>query len=391
MNGENQAYDLAVVGGGLAGGLVAMALAHSQPNLRIVLIEAGKTLGGNHVWSFFDSDVDDDARALLAPLVSRRWAGTHEVRFPAHARRLAGAYNSIRSCDFDRILRDLLSGRVLTGTPVAMLRPDGVTLADGREITASAVLDARGFSGPGDPLLRAIDCGWQTFVGQELRLSAPHGQTGPTIMDATVEQIGGYRFVYVLPGEGMSLFVEDTYYADTADIDAAALRARIADYAAARGWTVEAIAHEEQGALAVVHGGRFDAFWPLDDPVARAGVRAGLFHATTGYSLPFSARFALALAREAPMDGMALARWSRERAKRHWRAQGYYRMLGKMLFRAAPPLERYRVFERFYRLPEPLIARFYAGQSTRADKLRILCGRPPVPIRAAIRALVPNP
>jgi len=58
-----------------------------------------------------------------------------------------------------------------------------------------------------------------------------------------------------------------------------------------------------------------------------------------------------------------------------------------MLFHAAEPEQRWRVFERFYRLPEPLIERFYAGHSTMADRLRVLCGRPPVPIGRALLAL----
>ena len=58
-----------------------------------------------------------------------------------------------------------------------------------------------------------------------------------------------------------------------------------------------------------------------------------------------------------------------------------------MLFGAAPPSRRWRVFDRFYRLPAPLIERFYAARSTRADRLRILCGRPPVSPLRAIGAL----
>ena len=38
-----------------------------------------------------------------------------------------------------------------------------------------------------------------------------------------------------------------------------------------------------------------------------------------------------------------------------------------------------------------LIQRFYAGQSTMADRLRILCGKPPVPIRDAMRTLLNPP
>jgi lycopene beta-cyclase len=58
-----------------------------------------------------------------------------------------------------------------------------------------------------------------------------------------------------------------------------------------------------------------------------------------------------------------------------------------MLFHAAPPRQRYRVLEHFYRLPEPVIARFYAGRTTGLDKLRILSGRPPVKMKAALAAM----
>ncbi|MCB2065850.1 MAG: lycopene cyclase family protein, partial [Erythrobacter sp.] len=75
------------------------------------------------------------------------------------------------------------------------------------------------------------------------------------------------------------------------------------------------------------------------------------------------------------------------RARRHWGASSYYRKLGRMLFLAARPDKRYRVFERFYRLRQPLIERFYAGRSTMSDKARILAGRPPVPLSGALSAL----
>jgi lycopene beta-cyclase len=59
-----------------------------------------------------------------------------------------------------------------------------------------------------------------------------------------------------------------------------------------------------------------------------------------------------------------------------------------MLFQGARPEERFRIFAHFYRLPEPLVERFYAGHSTLADKARVLIGKPPIPIPAAIGALL---
>ena len=54
MNGRET--DVAIVGGGLAGGLIALALHRAHPEIRFQLIEAGKALGGHHRWSWFGSE-----------------------------------------------------------------------------------------------------------------------------------------------------------------------------------------------------------------------------------------------------------------------------------------------------------------------------------------------
>lgn len=424
------AADLAILGGGLAGGLLALALKQLQPDLSVLLIEAGDTLGGNHVWSFFDGDVDRDARALLEPMISHRWTNGYEVKFPAYGKILDTAYNSIRSTDFDAHLRTALANQLLFNKAVLEIDGQSLRFSDKTQIHARAILDARGFflaaegtgkatdglpardpagpspirdgNAPGPAALAAghflqdtpslpldaLEGGWQKFVGQRLRLSAPHGRSRPVIMDASVAQIDGYRFVYVLPMSETEIFVEDTYYSSQPTLDVEAVRGRISAYADAQGWQVEAVLHEEQGVLPVVTGGDFDRFWPPEDPLPRAGVRAGLFHPTTGYSLPYAARFALEIAALDRFDQRSLALATRTMAKRHWRSGRYYRLLDVMLFHAAAPQARYRIFEHFYRLPAALIGRFYAGQSTLVDKLRILCGRPPVPIRGAMHALL---
>ncbi|MCP1469044.1 lycopene beta-cyclase [Sphingobium sp. OAS761] len=378
MNGEMEC-DLAIVGGGLAGGLLAHAFAVLRPEVRLMLIESGPQAGGNHLWSFFDGDVADSDRWLVDPFITHRWPQGHDVRFPGFERTLDCGYQSIESGRFHATLAALLGPRLLTGASAAVIAPDQVTLADGRVIRAGAVIDARGAVD-----LSALRCGWQKFVGHSLHLDAPHGVDRPVIMDATVDQVDGYRFVYLLPRDDRTIFIEDTYYSDTPDLDVPAIAARIAAYAAARGWD-GTIVHREQGVLPVVHGGAFDRFWPADDPIARAGVRAGLFQPMTGYSLPDAVRFALWLAGR-PLDDLPAA--TRAHARTCWRHGGYYRLLGRMLFGAARPPLRWRIFARFYRLPAPLIQRFYSGRSTIVDRIRILCGRPPVPIRSAMRALL---
>jgi lycopene beta-cyclase len=76
-----------------------------------------------------------------------------------------------------------------------------------------------------------------------------------------------------------------------------------------------------------------------------------------------------------------------EYARLAWESRGFYRLLDRMLFRAAVPGRRRDVLERFYKLDPRLIGRFYAARSTFADKMRILSGKPPVPIRRAIAVM----
>ena len=54
-----------------------------------------------------------------------------------------------------------------------------------------------------------------------------HEVTRPVIMDARVEQLGGYRFVYVLPLGEHEIFIEDTYYQDEPTLDVPVLEAML--------------------------------------------------------------------------------------------------------------------------------------------------------------------
>jgi lycopene beta-cyclase len=366
----------------LAGGLIALALRRKRPDLDLRLIEASPQIGGDHVWSFFDRDVAIIDRWLVAPLVSYGWRG-YDVAFPAHARSLPTSYYSIESERFDRVVRTSLAQGQLIAEKALGVGTTAVVLASGDRIEAKGVIDARG---PGD--MSSLELGWQKFVGRELLLAEPHEVTRPTIMDATVEQLDGYRFVYSLPFTATRMFVEDTYYSDTPTIDRDALVDRIQAYALGRGWVTEAVSREESGALPVAIGGDFDAFWRSGGVrVPKAGLRAGLFHPTTGYSLPDAIRLAVRIADASDLSTPALYDLTYGMASGAWADRAFYRTLDAMLFRAAEPEERYRILERFYRLGPGLIGRFYAGRSSVMDKARILSGKPPVPVGRAIAAI----
>ena len=373
--------DIAIVGGGLAGGLTAYALSVKRPDLSVRLIDPGAAFGGNHVWSFFTSDIASEDFWIVQPFVNHRW-GAYETRFPAHQRVFESPYNAIRSQGFDAILRDLLPPSApVRGAAVSVSRT-AVYLDDQRTIEAAGVIDARGVAD-----LAHLDFGWQKFVGREYRTARPHGLAHPIIMDATVAQIDGYRFVYALPFGEDRIFIEDTYYSDGPEIDREAMVARIAAYAAGQGWQLAELIHEEAGALPVTMGGDFEAYWRSGGEAAKIGVRAALFHGTTGFSLPDAVRTASLISGLEDLSGEAIADAMHGFAAQRWRDGSFYRLLDRMLFRAADPADRYKVLQRFYGLNPSLIARFYAGTSTLLDKARILSGKPPVPLTRAMAAM----
>src|SRR5882757_5890522 len=128
--------DIAIVGAGLAGGLLTLALKRKRPDLDVRLIEESGSVGGNHLWSFFASDVADSDRWIVAPLVSYGWK-SYDIAFPAHRRTLTSAYYSIESERLDALVRAALpEGALMIRRKVLGASPTAVVLADGDRIQA---------------------------------------------------------------------------------------------------------------------------------------------------------------------------------------------------------------------------------------------------------------
>lgn len=376
------AWDIILVGGGLANGLIALRLRQQRPALRVLLLEADSQPGGNHTWSFHEGDITPDQHRWIAPLVAHRWQG-YDVRFPRLNRTLAGEYLSITSARFAAVLKETLGESLQTDAAVTDITPETVTLADGTRFWASAVIDGRGYTPD-----KHLNTGSQSFLGQQWRLRQPHGLTRPILMDATVNQQGGYRFVYTLPISATELLIEDTHYIDAARLHLSAARQNIADYARQQGWYLESLVREEQGHLPIMLAGDFPAYWQARDKQPCSGLRAGLFHATTGYSLPHAVALADAIAGSTEFSAAAVFSVIHRYALHQWHAQRFFRTLNRMLFLAGDADKRWQVMQRFYSLNEGLIARFYAGQLNLADKARILAGKPPVPVGEAMLAIL---
>jgi len=230
------------------------------------------------------------------------------------------------------------------------------------------VLDARG------PESNApVRAGYQKFVGLELALQSDGPWTRPLLMDATVSQSDGYRFVYVLPFAARQVLVEDTTYSSRSWLDSFEIERRILAYVTAHGASVARVLRRETGVLPLPLDGEVDV--PRAGAPIAVGYRGGFFHPVTGYSLPLAARLALAVAKaRRPEETAAVVRALARKLEPQRR---FGQLLNRLMFEAMPPASRWTALDRFYRLPEATIARFYASASTWGDRARILLGRPP--------------
>src|SRR5450432_2591000 len=233
---SSEPFDYLLIGGGLQNALIALGVL-GRGGARVALVERGSAVGGNHLWCFHSADLSAAGQALVEPLVVRRWAG-YSVRFPSYERRLASPYAAVSSERLAQVVRDAFarqpSSQLLLDRAALQVHARGATLDGGQELRARVVIDARG---PEAHSAAGI-IGYQKFVGLELELEAPCPLREPLVMDATVDQHDGFRFVYTLPLSPQRVLVEDTYFSDRPELDAELLRTRALAYARQLGLAV---------------------------------------------------------------------------------------------------------------------------------------------------------
>lgn len=369
--------DIIFVGGGLANCLLAWRLKEKKPSLRFMILEARDRWPEDRTWSFHGTDIRPRQLHWLRPLISKTWQG-YDVRFPDHCRSLLGTtYNSIRGKDF--FARINLDENVQFASPVKAVSEHGVTLKNGSFLGAKLVFDGRGL-GPNAKFSTA----YQKFVGLNLRLRYPHKLQRPMLMDASCDQLDGFRFLYALPWNERELLVEDTRYSSNVSINNDEYREEILFWIQQQGWQVEEILGREAAALPI----------PIAQPqlgstlaAPSLGLGGGYFHYMTGYSLPHAVELADRFTQLSSYDTRNARRvlrdFERERA-RHCR---WGLLLNRLAFGAAEPADRRRIYQRFYRFAEPMIQRFYAEELSTLDWLRMVVGKPPVSLRRAVTAL----
>lgn len=353
-----------ILGGGLWGGLLAWKLSKKRPDFEFVLYEGQDSLGGNHTWSFHESDIHPKDLTDLKPLIRKSWPH-YSVAFPSYRKTVKIPYHSISSSGFHEVLtKEIPSHRLKLGQRISL---------EEAKAESPLVFDCRG-------LTNAANCGHQKFLGIELETNSPHGLLGPVVMDATVDQIDGFRFIYILPFDERTLLIEDTRYSDDSFLDQFRIKEHIKNILDKNGWELKRIIREEIGALPIP--------FTTEKPSFDAGVAdlRGIFHETTGYSLPDAVRL-IGRITGSSLEGpevQSIIRTYREKREANSR---FFCLLNRMMFEASQDEERFKALEFFYRNNEKKIQRFYSGEMTLFDKFTFFIGKPPVKISRAMKVI----
>ncbi|WP_295400044.1 lycopene beta-cyclase CrtY [uncultured Thiocystis sp.] len=376
--------DYLLVGGGLQNALILLALAERQPEASILLLEREDALGGNHIWSFQTLDLPASAMGWAAPLIEYRWPG-YQLHFRESSRWVEGTYSSMSSEQLDRVVRQVAATRanirIETGAAVTSCDARGVTLSDGRVLHGRLVVDARG----PDNGARRGGGGYQKFVGLECRLRQPVSMSAPILMDTRCDQRDGFRFHYVLPFAEDRVLIEDTYFSNDPALDVATLRDGIVAEAAGLGFEIESVLRTEVGVLPMPS---FSTFSPRHREPLQGGYAGGWFNPGTGYSLAAAARLAEHLS-SVPIDAVYGPAW--RRLVRHIRVQSHFlAFLNLLMFGFFHDAQRAKLMERFYLLPDDVVHRFFAMETTLVDMWRIMwVGAPWTPKGWGKRAACP--
>lgn len=383
---KSEIIDLAIIGGGLSGCLLLMALRSKQPNLKIGLFEKNIEICGNHTWCLHDQDLPTPARTWLQPLISKSWQG-YEVHFPKYSRILNGTYHAIKSEDLREKVKTTAASLVFENhelVDIEKIHQDEIILHfknQAPQKTKSIIL-CQGWQ----TSLNPKQLGWQKFVGLELKLKSPHGLQRPILKDVLQKQNDGYRFIYTLPFSNDSLLIEDTYYSNSKELNLDEIRQGILQYAESKGWLIDNILRAEVGQLPLF----LDLPSKTDSPWPTLGAGSQFVNPVTGYTLPMTLQMIEALVQNVDLSGSAIKSTLLEVENSFRSRLHYLTWLNRMMFLAAEPHRRYEILERFYQLSEGLIGRFYSAQLTWKDRARILIGKPPVPVMKAIKALTVN-
>jgi lycopene beta-cyclase len=358
-------HDIVVAGGGLSGGLIALALTRMRPDLSVLLIEGSVEPGGDRRQTWLGTA----GLELLDRFRVTQWQAA-DFAFPGATRRLAVQVNSMAAEDFAAGLkRELPKRGVRLRAPIARLSASSVVLENGEEIGARAVIDCRGFVPSA-----ALKLGWRAAMERQLLCAAPHRVSTPMLVDAGGEQGRALAFAQVLPLGVEELIVSEHRVSASPTLDRRELSSAIEATCTRAGWQGD-IPGGEASVRPLLAGGNLAAHYAeVGAPgVALAGSRGLFLDPLTGSSLEAGVEVALAIGAEADLPGEQLAAMLADHARKRWRkGQVRRRLVARLL---AAQASSAALAGQIAQWPEASLMRLLAGSPNMADRLRLALAR----------------
>jgi lycopene beta-cyclase len=357
-------HGLLIAGGGLAGSLAALAMARLRPDVPMLLVAEGETLGGRGTLFFLEDGLGEDERTFLTPLVSHSWEAFYAL-LPGRPRKLKLRCHAIEASAVDAAVRTALRPEQLRlDARIVAVRDDSLLLAGGETVGGIGSIDARGWAHQ-----TTLELGWRHGVSRTVRLSAPHRLDLPAAVDTSLGSAKACALFTCLPLDPQRLVVEHVRFSRFAEADRAEGNAAIGSYLAARGWTGAETEAEDEFSTAVPLGGDFAGYWRIGGArVAKLGARGGFFGLGIGPNVADAAATALALTRRRDFGGASLHDGFEAEAAALWRGREFHRAFARRLVEG----DGCGGIDALYGSEAPIVSRFFGERLGLLERRRLL-------------------
>ena len=386
---EEGQYEYVILGAGCAGLSLCYYLLEADVRASILLLDQKSEFTDDRTWCFWDVEPTP-----FSHLAVKHWSSWSIHSDGGTVSQVSGRhpYLCITAADFYDFALDHIASHgnvaLRLGEKVESIKEHGdetfVRTSRGA-YTARHVFEGRGLP-PGSPVFEEAqrEAVWvpQKFLGLRLRSRRPvFDPNRCTLMDFSVSQDRGLRFVYVLPFTEREALVENVYLSE-AEISADEHRSELRLYLdAVYGLSPDdyAVDDEERGYIPMT-----DYAFPrrLGEKTYSIGMLGGETRPSTGYTFLRIQRYCRALAESVAAGGGAPGRPEAVR----------YRLLDKIFLRFMKehsgkcPAVYLRMFAG---LPPDTLVRFLTEKSTQVDDLRLVLSMPKMPfLKIAARMLV---